>query len=367
MRRELLGLSILILLAGCSSKPAPVLGHFGSSEGAANGDGDETGDGDGDDTGDGDGDDSEAVGDDDPDGDGICEEQIVTPQRITPDMLIVLDRSGSMKDEEDGVDRWTPSVSGLNSVTDTLDDVIRFGLMTFPGASQGGNGGGDNCAPGSLDAPIALNNGPTIAGLLGAMEPEGRTPTSATLEAALGVLGVNSSDPDAFAPPKFVLLVTDGAPNCTGGGRGDDDRAVDASVAAIEALAAAGIPTYVLGYDTQADGELSAALDRMAQAGNTGDQAHRPIDDEASLVQEFQEIIASAVTCDFKLDQAAEDPSYVRVDLDGQQLAHGEADGWQLSEDKQKVSLQGSACSTLRSSGDHKLSVVVQCTVVTIL
>ncbi len=46
----------------------------------------------------------------------------------------------------------------------------------------------------------------------------------------------------------------------------------------------------MLGYDTRTDAEPSDALDQMARAGDTGDQAHRAIEDEASLVREFEDI-----------------------------------------------------------------------------
>jgi hypothetical protein len=176
---------------------------------------------------------------------------------------------------------------------------------------------------------------------------------------------MKSSDPDAMVTATYVILVTDGSPNCMEGGEDDDEGAVDATVAAVEALAKAGTPTYVLGYDTKNDAELSAALDRMAAAGGTGDTAHRAIEDEASLIQEFDEIGKTAVSCDYVLDRAAGDPAYVLVKLDGTAQKLGE--DWSLSEDGRRVSLLGDACATLRGGGDSKLSVEVSCTVVNLL
>src|SRR5688500_1262852 len=86
--------------------------------------GDDDGDGDG---GDADGDGSSADGDGAGDGDGqdgICEEVGVRADQTTPDMLIVLDRSGSMGEEG----RWEPSRAAVVSVTEQLEAAIRFGL-----------------------------------------------------------------------------------------------------------------------------------------------------------------------------------------------------------------------------------------------
>jgi len=329
------------------------------------------GDGSGNGSGDGDGDDGGVRGSG-MSGDG-CEEHIVKPTRITPDMLIVLDRSGSMK--MGGVNRWDPSVMGLESIVDKLQGEINFGLMTFPSRTGDTRGSGDtsNCAPGEIDVPVAANNAGKITSFLGGIGPNGRTPTAATLQNVLKSFTADSADPDQIYTGRYVMLVTDGQPNCsmsgsTGGGRGGfgggssaEPQAVDDTVAAVQALAAAGIPTYVLGYDTQNDPALRMALDRMAVAGDTGDTAHRPINDQASLAKEFEQIAGGATSCDYLLDNVQQDPKFVRVELDGQTLNYDDPNGWRLRQDNRTVSLQGSACDTLRSGVDHEFRVTVEC------
>ena len=56
----------------------------------------------------------------------------------TPDMLIVLDRSGSMGDEG----RWQPSVSAVRTIVMQLQSQIRFGLALFPDPEMVGNNNG---------------------------------------------------------------------------------------------------------------------------------------------------------------------------------------------------------------------------------
>ncbi len=322
------------------------------------------GDGNGDGSGDGDGSGRRISGDG-------CEEHIVRPMRITPDMLIVLDRSGSMN--MNGRDRWNPSVMGLEAIVKELQDKINFGLMTFPSRTGDTRASGDvsNCTPGEVDVPVAGNNFDEISDFLGGIGPNGRTPTAATLENVRKSFLADSMDPDAIYTGRYVLLVTDGQPNCSMGGGGGfggggfgggsgEPQAVDDTVAAVQALAEAGIPTYVLGYDTQSDRALAMALDRMAVAGDTGDKAHRPISDQATLTREFDQIAGGAVSCDYLLENEV-DPAFVRVELDGTTLNLDDANGWRLRQDGRTVSLQGEACEKLRTGSDHEFRVTVEC------
>jgi hypothetical protein len=320
-------------------------------------------------------------------GSEVCKVTTVGSGRVSPDMLIVLDRSGSMR--MGGVDRWGPSVAGLKTITASLQERVSFGLMAFPGTMVDAVGGvvqivdcttltdpleliaclgqaipqvsGGTCDAGVLNVPIAPRNAAAIATALDGMAPGGATPTAVTLQAAQAELEKFQSAPDSPSAAKYVLLVTDGAPNCGNGfGAEQDPAAVDASVAAIEAMARAGIKTYVMGYGTQSDPRLKAALDRMAVAGDTGDAQHRPIEDEQSLVATFQQITGTLLSCEFALEQTVIDKSYVKVTFDGVQLNVDDANGWVLSADRKKVTLQGTACTRAKEDG-HLISVTVQC------
>jgi hypothetical protein len=230
-------------------------------------------------------------------------------------------------------------------------------------ALQSLGGTGATCTTGSVNVPIARGNASAIAQALDSTKPDGATPTAQTLQAARAELGKRVGSPDEVVPPKFVILVTDGEPNCTNnsiGNGGSDPAAVAASVAAIQAMASDGIKTYVLGYGTQSNATTKAALDQMARAGATGDSAHRAIENQASLIAAFQQITGGAVSCDYVLDKPVSDKRYVRVTVDGKQLGADDANGWVLSSDLRKVHLQGNACSELSVSA-HLLNVTVEC------
>jgi hypothetical protein len=206
------------------------------------------------------------------------------------------------------------------------------------------------------------------------MSPNGATPTAATLKAAHTALGSVMAGPDMVVAPKYVLLVTDGAPNCTngggggggggggrGGGGGYDAQAVDQSVAEIAAMAKDGIKTFVIGYNTKSDARLSGALDRMALAGDTGDKQHHAIEDGMALVTEFQKIAGAAAACEFVLNTQPSDPSHVEVKLDGKQINLNDPNGWLISADRRRITVQGSACAALASKEQHLVSVRVLC------
>lgn len=305
--------------------------------------------------------------------DGNCQEYVVRNERVTPDMLIVLDRSGSM--QSGSVNRWDPSVMAIKDVTSQLDSEINFGLMVFPAD--------DSCGAGDVRVPVGAMTAANIATELDGTEPNGSTPTSDSLAAARMTLGVPPG-PDEVPRAKLVLLVTDGSPNCVDVANNCgffdfqcqlqaammlDQAAVDASVAEITAMAAEDIKTYVIGYDTKSDATLASAMDMMAAAGGTGDTQHRAVEDSASLVSTLEEIAGKAVSCNFVLDEAPPDPSYVLITVDGQQVMYDEANGWTLdATDGKKVELKGKACETLQSGGgQHTLSVEVKCEVVQII
>lgn len=318
-----------------------------------------------------------------PNDDGVCEEIIANADPQTPDMMIVLDRSGSMTDGG----RWVPSVNAVRLVTEELQGQIRFGLAMFPDPpTDPGMVLGDiaacfnapdfnacvaeievqACAPGSIVTPIEINNAPAIGMALDRTVPAGGTPTGGTLQMLVDAFANQAVGPDAAIVPKYILLVTDGQPTCPSGGGSDVNQAdIDLSYMAMDALTARGVRSYVIGYDTSGpeNAELATVLDGLAQRGNTGDTAHHPVEDEDSLLMTIRNIAARAVSCSYMLDQVPLQPEFVLVKLDGQQINLGDPNGWQMVGDR-TVELTGAACDTLQGGGAHSVAVQVLCSVV---
>ncbi|HKU36560.1 MAG TPA: vWA domain-containing protein, partial [Polyangiales bacterium] len=292
--------------------------------------------------------------------DGICEVVHLTADPQTPDMMIVLDRSGSMQEGR----RWMPSVSAVRRVTTELQSRIRFGLAMFPdpkvkdAVTQVTNlfdcfnqpdpqmcidsitamAATSVCAPGAVVVPIGASNAMAIGTALDMTQPNGGTPTSQTLEMLLTSFANAPAGPDATdVHAKYVLLVTDGQPTCpAGAGQQTTQPDIDAANKAIEALAAKDVKTYVIGYDTTGAGNemLAAVLDGFAMRGGTGDQKHRPVEDEMSLLTELQRITGQIVGCSFTLDKPPSRADFVLVTLDGKQINLDAPDGWKLVGDR---------------------------------
>jgi Mg-chelatase subunit ChlD len=301
-------------------------------------------------------------------GDDVCGAHTVRSDRAIPDMLIVLDRSGSMAREGNATrtDRWSGSRDAVQEVTAMFDTSIHFGLMTFP--SAGGFGGGDQgrqCSAGSVNVPIGSNTASAIAQTLSPMRASGYTPTAATLEAARDVIGGPPVADQTLTSPKFILLVTDGDPNCSedwsaSGGMGGiappDPVARTESIAAIDKLTKQGVQTFVVGFQT-AGTDFSEQLDKMAAAGGTGQKTHRSVDSGDDLAIVFQELAGRAASCSYSLAQKV-DPEYVLVSVAGKTRRYNNTeDGWTMSDDGKTVSLTGAACDAAQKGGAFTVNV----------
>jgi hypothetical protein len=260
-----------------------------------------------------------------------------------------------------GVDRWAPAVMAIKSLTMMFQDKVSFGLTTFPGPMTMGQDG--NCVTGTLRVPVGVNKAGMIASALDATQPGGYTPTAQTLQAVLQLTMQKKASPDAEVPPQFVLLVTDGSPNCVGQSLDNDTQAHQATIQAIDALAKEGVKTFVIGYDASVDARLATQLTEYAQRGGTNN--FFAVQDAASLVMKFTEITNVIAECTYTLDKDPLDKMYVRVELDKESLKVDDPNGWSIS--GKTVTLGGSACAKLRDgSKTHTLAVTVECVPVVI-
>jgi hypothetical protein len=307
--------------------------------------------------------------------DATCESIVLRSTPTVSNVLVVLDRSSSMYREAGfgvaGVDRWNPAVAAIQNVTASLDDRVQFGLMLF--ANPDAPAGMTLCGAGKVDVAPAPDTGPVIAAELTGDPNEltgSWTPTAVSLDAArTALVGLSGRS--------YVLLVTDGAPNCNSDLDGtrcrcgsdtmscsDNPRLCideDRTVAAVAALHDVGVDTFVVGYETSTWADV---LDRMAAAGGTGRTTHIPVDDEASLRTALTEIAGSVISCTVELSGPPDVVEFVHVTLDGVDVPHesvatGDA-SWALV-DEHFVELRGSACSTLRDGGEHDLAIRREC------
>jgi hypothetical protein len=301
----------------------------------------------------------------------ICDEERFEIARVIPDMLVVLDRSNSMRD--DGY--WDPVRNAIYDVTAAMDAEIWFGLMIFPNASGGAvcSGTTNQCEPGR--EPVvgcAEGNAGTIRDQLVPMPTCGGTPIAVTLRNGRVYLDTLAGD----GHPKFILLATDGAPNCnesltspcrcTGISCGlnplnclDDVR----TYGVIDELNATGIRLFVLGIGTSTWMDV---LDQMAWRGGT-DHAFLA-EDPASIRATFEEIAGSIASCEFDMRSPSPDadPNLVNFYFDGAAVPRdddGECDnGWRWTDaDHDRVVFCGTHCDALLGSTVTDVSATWGC------
>jgi hypothetical protein len=309
-----------------------------------------------------------------------------------PTMYFVLDRSGSMS--EDGK---------YNSVRGTVANVLRalgpranFGVTLFPGADAVAN----QCASGSEvmgvtpGDPPSSTDGPAVKRFLSATAfvPGGGTPTAVTLSDVANRIG-------RLTGRKFVILATDGAPNCdsfatcnydqcqanienafdpytntqcsaTGPANccdGDPEGCNDAqpTLRAIAQLQGEGIPVYVIGLPGTQQPVYAALLDQMAQAGGTAlptSPRYFKVDSASAdvMLTTFKKIAAKiAGTCSYTLQNVPADPNLVNVYMDDIIQPKDPNNGWTIS--GATVTLVGQSCAQVQDGNVLSVRIIAGC------
>jgi len=298
-----------------------------------------------------------------------------------PNVYLVLDRSGSMAD--DG--KWDLVRSTVGRVLRDLGPRANFGATVFPGFS------GDSCGPSAEmmslrpgDPPSSID-GPTTTFLLNAtnLPPKGNTPTASALRDVLGRV-------QGAAGKTFIVLATDGGPNCgleptcpltecienienapgcpPEGPRNCCTRPgqcldVAAAKDAVTALKAGGFPVFVIGIPGSA--AFGSLLDDLAVAGGTplpGTPRYFRVDTaaEQALLGTLRKVLAKIVaTCSFPLNGAVPDPELVNVYLDDVVEPKDPVNGWTL--DGNVVTLVGSTCTRVMNGDVLGVRIIAGC------
>jgi hypothetical protein len=184
----------------------------------------------------------------------LCGNSKHTLAKAPAEVLVVLDRSASM-------DEFTlPPATKWDDATDAVKLVmaanpgIAWGIKLFPTADV-------ECALSpDVEVPIRFGAAASVAAVMDAAGPPmgflgAGTPTDKAINVAAGYLKTIKS-----APPKYIVLVTDGIPSCS------DERDPDTTIKAIADAAAAGFQTFVIGIGDDQGADIPT-LDKMAVAG----------------------------------------------------------------------------------------------------
>ncbi|HEX7669120.1 MAG TPA: vWA domain-containing protein [Polyangiaceae bacterium] len=212
------------------------------------------------------------------DASAFCAATVHEAEGIQLDMLIVMDGSGSMKDEVAGGAKWALLQAALDRFSnDPASAGIGVGVSYF-GVPVGYDAGdlvvscdvADYAVPAVAIATLP-QNAPAIVASLAGYVPQGGTPTRPAL--AGGIEYANAWLARHGTHRMILVLATDGEPNDC------ESTVLAVSQVAADALAARpSVQTYVIGV-----GESLDNLDQIAAAGGTD---HAYIVDTSSTTTE---------------------------------------------------------------------------------
>ena len=285
-----------------------------------------------------------------PTGDANCGSTTSSASRQPADVLLVLDRSGSMADSTAAdqscnnqtgcTARWPALTSAVDSTLTATAGAISWGLKFFSSS-------GDGCTVTSgVEVPISATSVSAIETQISNTSPGGNTPTEQAIEAATTYYGTVKDGNN-----HVILLATDGEPNCApttttgpgGGGGGNTTANVQGTIDAITAAKTAGIPVYVIGI-----GPSVGNLDSFAKAGGT--TSYFPATTPQDLTAAFSTISKSVATCTFSLASPPPDPNDVAVYLNKNLVDKDPTNGWAFGASDQTIVLAGTSCATIMSS-----------------
>lgn len=271
----------------------------------------------------------------------LCGEANFNISRVIPDVLILLDRSNSMS-EPISDPLWNIIRQAIITVTQAMDDSIWFGLMSFPNSVPPNNCSGFNnqcTAPASTSVLVEV--GPDTSGAievaLMSLTTCGGTPIAMSLQSANDYLATLTDD-----HPKFIILATDGAPNCNEALDGDtctctaptgcwinnlnclDDTR---TYGILDGLCSAGVSTYILGMGGATS--WTEVLQGMATHGCT--DTPYAVNDPDAIQAALDEIAGAVASCQFELNCAdIPDATKVNFYFDGAVVPRvtDHSDGW---------------------------------------
>lgn len=224
-----------------------------------------------------------------------------------PDVLIVQDKSGSMNNDDNDQacnngcganSKWSEVVLAITNVVTATDAKVNWGIKYFSDNNACG-------ASGAPSVPVAAMAAAEVADSLARNAPGGNTPTRDAVTTGAAYLQSLTD-----GNPKFLLLVTDGLPNCPAGcatmsrpsnacTQTDNPTEDAAAEMAVTTAASQGFNTFVVGVGNVATAQNT--LNQLALAGGeaqaAGATSYYAATDEAALEAALTSIVGKIAGC----------------------------------------------------------------------
>ncbi len=295
--------------------------------------------------------------------DASCANVDVEATRVTPNVILVVDQSGSMTSSFGSGDRWNVLRDSLMSMPDGLvyamQSQVRFGLALFSSRADQP----EMCPMITWVAP-GIDNYSSIDAVYGPAEPISETPTGDSLDA---ILTRWSMTPDPSTDPTIFLLATDGEPDTCEEPNPQNGQAE--SIAAAQRAYDMGIRTFIISV-----GEGTVSASHRQDMANTGvgngpgdpDAPYWVAGDDDGLRSALLEIIGGQLSCVVTLNGRIQDLTQAcsaTVMLNGSSIDCDDPNGWHVI-DETHIELTGDACTTLQSGPGVTLTASFPCDVI---
>jgi hypothetical protein len=296
---------------------------------------------------------------------------------LPPDILIVQDKSGSMSNDDSDSScnggcgansKWSQLTTALSTVVQATDMTVNWGLKYFS----------DNNACSASNAPavtVGVMKGGAVTTSIMGTQPGGNTPTRDAITSGAAYLAT-LTDPN----PKFLLLATDGLPNCPSGcatmakpntacTMTDNPNEDAAAEAAVMMAAMQGFPTFVIGIGnvTTAQNTLNQLAINGGHAQTGAGTSYFAATDEASLEAALNAIVGQVASCLIPLPAASQGQTNVAVSVDNAagtptKVPNDPTNGWTYTDSTDtSITLHGTYCDGVTNGTYSNVEYVYAC------